>query len=111
MTKTEKTKHHLRSDANGTIMWMDGGILPHGLYDTEELSGVQISMMVEGYDDVYIIMVLPGDEYSTYDVWLRRMGSTDMVHMLSKRARDPEGAVVAALENLPDYLPELGGIM
>lgn len=111
MTKTVKTKHQLRSDANGTIMWMDGGHLPHGLYNTEEISGIQISMMIEGYDDVYIVMVTPGDDYSTYDAWIRRMGSTDMVHILSRRARDPENVVVAVLEALPDYIPELGGIM
>lgn len=53
---------------------------------------------------VYVLMILPGDEYGAYDAWLRRMGSNDMVHMLTKRARYPEDVVVAAKESLPDYI-------
>lgn len=60
--------------------------------------------MQDGYDDVYAITVLPGDEYGMYDAWLRRMGSEEVVHMLSKRARAPEDVVVAALGELPDYI-------
>lgn len=104
MTKIDKVTHKLRNDPDGTIMWMDGGYLPTGGYDSEEISGIQISMILEDHSDVYIITVLPGDEYSTYDAWLRRIGSTDMIHMLSKCARDPEDVVVAAKECLPDYI-------
>ena len=32
------------------------------------------------------------------------MGSDDMVHMLTKQARDPEDVVVAALGELPEYI-------
>jgi hypothetical protein len=60
--------------------------------------------MLEGHEDVYILSILPGDEYGQYDAWLRRMGSDDMVHMLSKRARDPEDVVITALGELPEYI-------
>lgn len=104
MSKIDSTKAKLRSNPDATVMWMDGGCLPHGGYDSEEVSGIQISLMLEGYEDVYIITILPGDGSNTYDAWLRRMGSTDMIHMLSNRARDPEDVAVTAMESLPDYL-------
>jgi hypothetical protein len=53
---------------------------------------------------VYILSILPGDEYGQYDAWLRRMGSDDMVHMLTKKARDPEDVVVAAIGELPEII-------
>jgi hypothetical protein len=60
--------------------------------------------MLDGHDDVFILTILPGDEYGRYDAWLRRMGSEDMLHMLSRRARDPEDVVVAAIGELPEYI-------
>ena len=104
MSKVETIKRRLRSNPNGSIAWMDGGYLPQGGYETAEVTGIQIHLMLRGHNDVYIITVLPGDDYGMYDAWVRRMGSTDMVHMLGKAVRDPEDVVVAALENLPDYI-------
>lgn len=104
MSKNNNIKHRLRTDPDSMFFWTDGGYLPTGMYESAEITGVQISLMLEGYDDVYVITVLPGDEYGSYDAWLRRMGSTDMIHILSKRARDPEDVVVAAKECLPDYI-------
>lgn len=111
MNKIEKVTRKLRTDPNGYLMWMDGGYLPHCSYDTEELCGIQLSLILDGFDDVYIVSILPGDEYGTYDAWLRRMGEHDCIHMLSRKARDPEDVVVAVKEHLPDYLSELGDIM
>ena len=104
MSKINQTKHRLRTDPDGMLAWMDGGHLPQVLYESTEISGIQLSMMPDGHDDVYILSILPGDEYGAYDAWLRRMGSEDMVHMLSKRARDPEDVVVAALGELPEFI-------
>lgn len=104
MSKLNHIKHRLRTNPNSSIAWMDGGYLPSASCESAEISGLQLSMMLDGHDDLYILTILPGDEYGYYDAWLRRMGSTDMVHMLSKWARDPEDVVVAAIENLPDYL-------
>ena len=83
---------------------MDGGYLPQGSYESAEITGIQLSLMLDGHDDVYILSILPGDEYGQFDAWLRRMGSQDMLHMLSRRARDPEDVVVAALGELPDFI-------
>lgn len=104
MSKINQTKHRLRTDPDGTLGWMDGGHLPHISYESAEISGIHLSMMLDGHDDVFILTILPGDEYGHYDAWLRRMGSNDMVHILTKRARDPEDVVVAALGELPDYI-------
>ena len=104
MSKINVIKRRLRNNPNGSIVWMDGGFLPQGSYETSETTGIQIHLMLRGYDDVYIIEVLPGDEYGAYNAWVRRMNSTDMTHMLTKQARDPEDVVVAALETLPDYI-------
>ena len=104
MSKTKNLKHRLRTDPDGMLGWMDGGYLPHLFYENTEITGIQLSMMLDGHEDVYVLTILPGDESGMYDAWLRRMGSQDMVHMLTKRARDPEDVVVAALESLPDYI-------
>lgn len=104
MSKTKNLKHRLRNDPDGMLGWMDGGYLPQLFYESTEITGIQLSMMLDGHEDVYILSILPGDEYGSYDAWLRRMGSDDMLHMLTKRARDPEDVVVAALGELPDYI-------
>ena len=104
MSKTKNLKHRLRTDPDGMLGWMDGGHLPHVSYESAEITGIQLSLMMDGHDDVYILTILPGDEYGHYDAWLRRMGSQDMLHMLSRRARDPEDVVVAALGELPDSI-------
>ena len=104
MSKQKNLKHRLRSDPDGMLAWMDGGHLPQMSYESAEITGIQLSLMLDGHDDVYILSVLPGDEYCQFDAWLRRMGSEDMVHMLSKRARDPEDVMVAALSELPEFI-------
>ena len=104
MSKQKNLKHRLRSDPDGMLGWMDGGHLPQVSYESAEITGIQLSLMLEGHEDVYILTIMPGDEYGRYDAWLRRMGSEDMVHMLSKRARDPEDVVVTALGELPDFI-------
>lgn len=104
MSKINSIKRRLCTDPDGMLGWMDGGYLPHVSYESTEITGVQLSLMLDEHDDVYILTILPGDEYSAYDAWLRRMGSDDMVHMLTKRARNPEDVVVAAIENLPDFI-------
>ena len=104
MSKQKNLKHRLRSDPDCMLAWMDGGYLPQVSYESAEITGVQLSMMLEGHEDVYILTVLPGDEYGSFDAWIRRMGSDDMTHMLSKRARDPEDVVVAALSELPEFI-------
>lgn len=104
MSKTKNLKHRLRTDPDGMLGWMDGGYLPHLFYESTEITGIQLSMMLDGHEDVYVLTILPGDEYGMYDAWLRRMGNQDMVHMLSKLARDPEDVVVAAIGELPEYI-------
>ena len=104
MTKIDNIKHRLRTDPDAMIGWMDGGYLPNAYYETAEITGLQVTLMLEGHEDVHILTILPGDEYGAYDAWVRRMGSDDMMHMLTKRARDPEDIVVAAMENLPDFI-------
>lgn len=104
MSKINQVKYRLRTDPDGMLAWMDGGYLPKVAYESAEITGIQLSLMLDGHDDVYILTILPGDEYGQYDAWLRRMGSEDMVHVLSKRARDPEDVVVAALGELPEYI-------
>ena len=104
MSKINQTKHRLRSDPDGMLAWMDGGYLPQMSYESAEITGIQLSLMLDMHEDVYILTILPGDEYGQFDAWLRRMGSQDMLHMLSRRARDPEDVVVAALGELPDFI-------
>ena len=104
MSKINNLKRRLKADPDGMLGWMDGGHLPQMSYESAEITGIQLSMMLEGHDDVYILTILPGDECGQFDAWLRRMGSEDMVHMLSKRARDPEDVVVAALGELPEFI-------
>lgn len=104
MSKSKSLKHRLRSDPDGMLGWMDCGQLPRMAYESAEITGIQLSLMLDGHDDVYILSILPGDEYGHYDAWLRRMGSDDMIHILNKGARDPEDVVVAALGELPDYI-------
>lgn len=104
MSKINNLKRRLMTDPDGMLGWMDGGHLPHVSYESAEITGIQLSLMMDGHDDVYILTILPGDEYGHYDAWLRRMGSEDMLHMLSRRARDPEDVVVTALSELPDFI-------
>lgn len=104
MSKINNLKRRLKANPDGMLGWMDRGYLPQVSYESTEITGIQLSMMLEGHDDVFILTILPGDEYGSYDAWLRRMGSDDMVHMLTKKARDPEDVVVAALGELPDFI-------
>ena len=104
MSKINNLKRRLKADPDGMLGWMDGGDLPQESYESAEITGIQLSLMLDGHDDVYILTILPGDEYGRYDAWLRRMDSDDMTHMLTKRARDPEDVVIAALGELPDYI-------
>ena len=104
MSKINNLKRRLKYDPDGMLGWMDGGYLPNVSYESAEITGIQLSLMLDGHEDVYILSILPGDEYGQFDAWLRRMGSEDMVHMLSKRARDPEDVVVAAIGELPEFL-------
>ena len=104
MSKQKHLMNRLRTDPDGMLAWMDGGYLPQVSYESAEITGIQLSLMLDGHDDVYILSILPGDEYGQFDAWLRRMRSDDMVHMLSRRARDPEDVVVAALSELPEYI-------
>ena len=104
MSKINNLKRRLKADPDGMLGWLDGGHLPQVSYESAEVNGLQLSLMLEGHEDVYILTILPGDEYVHYDAWLRRMGSDDMIHMLNKRVRDPEDVVVAALGELPEYI-------
>lgn len=104
MSKINNLKRRLKTDPDGMLGWMDGGHLPQVSYESAEITGIQLSLMLDGHDDVYILSILPGDEYGQYDAWLRRMGCEDMLHMLSRRARDPEDVVVTALGELPDFI-------
>lgn len=104
MSKINNLKRRLKADPGGMLAWMDDGHLPHVSYESAEITGIQLSLMLEGHEDVYILTIMPGDEYGHYDAWIRRMGSDDMVHMLTKQARDPEDVVVAALGELPEYI-------
>ena len=104
MSKQKNLKQRLRSDPDGMLAWMDGGYLPQMSYESAEITGIQLSLMLDMHEDVYILTILPGDEYGQFDAWLRRMGSQDMLQMLSRRARDPEDVVVAALGELPDFI-------
>ena len=104
MSKQKNLRNRLKTDPDGMLGWMDGGYLPNVSYESAEITGIQLSMMLEGHEDVYILSILPGDEYGHYDAWLRRMESEDMVHMLSKCARDPEDVVITALGELPEYI-------
>lgn len=111
MSKVNRSKKKLITDLDSMIAWMDGGELPTGGYDTSEISGLRINLMLTGYNDIYVITVLPGDEKGTYDAWVRMMGNHDMVHVTTCRARDLEDAVILAMQHLPDALVELGGII
>ena len=104
MSKINNLKRRLKADPGGMLAWMDDGHLPHVSYESAEITGIQLSLMLEGHEDVYILTIMPGDEYGHYDAWIRRMGSDDMVHMLTKQARDPEDVVVAALGELPEFI-------
>lgn len=104
MSKINNLKRRLKADPGGMLAWMDDGYLPLVSYESAEITGIQLSMMLDGHEDVYIFSVLPGDEYGQFDAWIRRMGSDDMVHMLSRRARDPEDVVVAAIGELPEFI-------
>ena len=104
MSKISDIKYRLCTDPDTMFCWMDGGYLPVVSYESAEITGIQLSLMLDGHNEIYILAILPGDEYGTYDAWLRRVGGTDMIHVLTKLARDPEDAVLYALENLPDYL-------
>ena len=104
MSKINNLKRRLKTDPDGMLGWMDGGHLPQMSYESAEITGIQLSLMLDGHDDVFILTILPGDEYGQFDAWLRRMGSEDTLHMLSRRARDPEDVVVTALGELPEYI-------
>lgn len=104
MSKQKNLRNRLKTDPDGMLGWMDGGHLPQVFYESAEITGIQLSLMLDGHNDVYILSILPGDEYGQYDAWLRRMGSDDMTHMLSKRVRDPEDVVVAAIGELPEII-------
>ena len=61
-------------------------------------------MMVDEIDDVFVVIILPGDESGHYDAWVRRMSHTDMVHLYHGQAADLEDMKKQLLEKLPDYL-------
>ena len=104
MSKIDNIKQRLRTDPDGMFCWMDGGYQPTGVHETSEVTGLQCSIMLEGYDDVYIITILPGDEDGTYDAWLRRAGCNDIIHVVNHRARYPEDVLNSAMENMLDYI-------
>lgn len=64
MSKTKNLKHRLRTDPDGMLGWMDGGYLPQVSYESTEITGIQLSMMLDGHEDVYVLTILPSDEYA-----------------------------------------------
>ena len=104
MTNMATKKRKLRTDPESYVGWGANTDLPTGIYDTAEITSTRIHLMLEGGDDVYVITILPGDDYGYHDAYVRRMGNTDTVHIPTLRARDAKDAVSAALELLPDYI-------
>ena len=104
MSKIDNIKSRLRTDPDGMFFWNDGGYLPKGMYEKTEITSLQCSIMLEGYDDVLFITILPGDEDGTYDAWLRWAECTDVVRIANRRACDPEDMLLAVMENMPDYI-------
>lgn len=100
---TEQIQRRLRTDPDSFVTW-PGAELPVGSYESEEITGTRLHLMLDGCNDIYVITILPGDDHGLANVWLRRMDSTDAVHILTHRARDPRDTVIAALEALPDYI-------
>ena len=103
MTTLVRTRSRLKRTPDASFGWVGAG-LPDGSYETCEITGIRLSLPLKWDHEVYLIVILPGDEDRTYDAWLRRMGSTEMVHMLTKKARDPEAAVTAALGEFPNFV-------
>ena len=59
MSKINNLKRRLRTDPDGMLGWMDGGYLPQVSYESAEITGIQLSLMLEGHEDVYILSILP----------------------------------------------------
>lgn len=102
MKKQEKLRRRLYGSDGAVVEWPECGNMPTGRYTAEDVPGIQLSVDTEWGDD-YIIVVLPGDAGGTYDAWLRRRGGSELVHLLTRRSRDPEGIVKAAVKLLPEY--------
>ena len=69
MSKINNLKRRLKADPGGMLAWMDGGYLPQVSYESAEITGIQLSLMLEGHEDVYILTIIPGDEYGHYDAF------------------------------------------
>ena len=52
MSKINNLKRRLKADPDGMLGWMDGGHLPNVSYESAEITGIQLSLMLEGYEDV-----------------------------------------------------------
>ena len=102
MKKQEKLRRRLNGADGAVVEWPECGDMPQGRYAAEDVPGIRLSVSTEWGDD-FIIVILPGDAGGTYDAWLHRRGGTELVHLLTRRSRDPEGIVKAAVKLLPEY--------
>ena len=66
MSKINQTKHRLRSDPDGMLAWMDGGYLPQVSYESAEITGIQLSLMLEGHEDVLVVIANRNPHPITY---------------------------------------------
>lgn len=104
MSQINQIKRKLRTNPDAYALWRSNASLPTGFHDTAEITSTRVHLMLDGGDDIFVITILPGDDYGYFDAYVRRMGSTDTVHIPTLRARDSRDAVTAALEVLPDYI-------
>lgn len=105
--KHNNIKTKLRRDPDAYIGWIGGNALPTGGYDTEEFSGLRIKLLLTNSEDVLIITILPGDEKSAYDAYIRKLGSTEMLHLGTFQAKDFGDVLVAVFRHLPDYMTHI----
>lgn len=104
MSTFEEIKQKLQSDPDSCGVWVGDGWSMAASYDQAEIRGYQLTMMVDDIEDVFVVVILPGDESGHYDAWVRRMGHTEMVHLYNGQAADLELLKAQLLEKLPDYL-------
>lgn len=95
----KELRNKLLNDPDGFVSWGNEE-LPWGGYDTEEITALQMVLMLYGFDDVYVILILPGDD--GYDVWLRYKENDEMVRVC--RGKTVEDAILQLWGEFPYYV-------
>ena len=105
METRNELKNRIMEDNNGTFIWADEDGVGGAWYIQADVHGEKLTLLVDGTDELFTIIVLPSDTEGHLDVWLRRVGGSQMVRIYTGRGRTEHDIRPHYTTHLPEYMP------